>query len=284
MAKMSGIAWFEKLMVTSPIPVVMISSLQIEKRSEVLRAFELGAIDYIQKPSLTEISTFGPNIREKVKIASFAKVIHNNQKNSHKTFSGEINLRTVLAIGASTGGTEALKNVMCSLPKLIPPTLIVQHIPSSFSKAFADRLNELCPFEVKEAEDGDELKVSRVLIAPGGKQMKIQRTSDGLCVRITDDAPINRHKPSVDYLFQSIALNMGSKAVGVLLTGMGADGAKGLLQMRLKGARTIAQDEESSVVYGMPRIAFEMGAVEKVAPLSEIPRQILKALEKKKAA
>lgn len=206
-----------------------------------------------------------------------------NDSHAVRTF-GELNLRTVLAIGASTGGTEALKNVMCALPKEIPPTLIVQHIPSSFSRAFADRLNELCPFEVKEAEDGDELRASRVLIAPGGKQMKVQLRSDGLCVRITDDAPINRHKPSVDYLFQSIASVIGSKAVGVLLTGMGADGANGLLQMRLKGAKTIAQDEESSVVYGMPRIAFQMGAVEKVAPLAEIPRLILKAIEKKKLA
>jgi two-component system chemotaxis response regulator CheB len=192
-------------------------------------------------------------------------------------------LRTIIAIGSSTGGTEALKKVLCALPERIPPVVIAQHIPAVYSKAFADRMNSICPFEVKEAEDGDEVKASRVLIAPGGKQMKVAQSSRGLCVRVTDDAPVNRHKPSVDYLFHSVASVIGSKAIGVILTGMGADGSKGLLEMKRKGARTIAQDEESSVVYGMPKMAFEIGAADKVVSLSEIPRQIVKLLEKKAA-
>lgn len=284
MPKMTGVEWLEKFMPYEPIPVVMISSLQMQEGNEVFRALELGAIDYVQKPSLSELAVIGPVIREKVKAASFGKVIRYTARKVSPMVSTDVDVRAVLAIGASTGGTEALKDVICALPEVIPPTVIVQHIPPIFSKAFADRLNHLCKFEVKEAEDGDELKTSRVLIAPGGKQMKIVRRNQGLFIQVTDDAPVNRHKPSVDYLFDSVAALIGPKAVGVILTGMGADGAKGLLTMRNKGARTIGQDEESCVVYGMPRAAFELGAVEKVVPLSEIPKLILKFLEKKKTA
>jgi two-component system chemotaxis response regulator CheB len=281
MPGMTGVEWLEKIMPSNPIPVVMISSLQKQEGNDVFRALELGAIDYIQKPVLSELTVAAPLIREKVKAASFAKVIRNTRSVSQRTFNGEIDLRTVLAIGASTGGTEALRQVLCALPERIPPIVIVQHIPAVYSTAFANRMNDLCPFEVKEAEDGDELKVSRVLIAPGGKQMKVQQSGGGVIVRVTDDAPMSRHKPSVDFLFQSVASVIGSKAMGVILTGMGSDGAKGLLEMKRKGAKTIGQDEESCVVYGMPRIAYEMGAVDKVASLSEIPRLIIKLLERK---
>jgi two-component system chemotaxis response regulator CheB len=198
--------------------------------------------------------------------------------------NGDVDVRKVLAMGASTGGTEALRSVMLLLPARIPPTVIVQHIPPVFSKAFAERLNQLCPFEVKEAEDGDELRPSRVLIAPGGKQMKIQQTAKGLSVRVTDDAPMNLHKPSIDYLFHSVASVAGKNSIGVILTGMGGDGAQGLLEMRKKGAKTLAQDEQSSVVYGMPKVAFEMGAVEKVVSLDEVATEILNILSMKKAA
>ena len=196
----------------------------------------------------------------------------------------EIDTRKILVIGASTGGTEALKQVLMMLPQCIPPTLIVQHIPPVFSKAFAERLNELCPFEVKEAEDGDELRPSRVLIAPGGKQMKVEKTSRGYKVRVNDDLPMNLHKPSVDYLFSSVASVIGKNSVGVILTGMGADGAKGLLEMHRLGSKTIAQDESSSVVYGMPKAAYESGAVDRVARLDLISREILNALKTKKSA
>lgn len=285
MPKMTGVEWLEKLLPVHPIPVVMISSLQFQEGNEVFRALELGAVDYIQKPSLSELPVVGPLIREKVKEASFAKVFRSGPSRRVDTLSGgELDMRKVLAIGASTGGTEALKVVMASLPARIPPTVIVQHIPPVFSRAFANRLNELCQFEVKEAEDGDQLQASRVLIAPGGKQMKIQQTPKGLCVRITDDAPVNRHKPSVDYLFHSVASVVGKNSVGVILTGMGADGAKGLLEMRNKGSRTIGQDEDSSVVYGMPKAAFDLGAVEKVAPLTDVAQEILSALGSRKVS
>lgn len=195
--------------------------------------------------------------------------------------SGEMDMRKVLAIGASTGGTEAIKAVLTALPERIPPTIVVQHIPSTFSKPFADGLNEICPFEVKQAENGDKLRPSRVLIAPGGCQMKLQQGADGWRVLITDDVAVNRHKPSVDYLFHSVAELVGRTAVGVILTGMGADGARGLLAMKQKGARTITQDEASCVVYGMPRAAFEVGASDVVRSLEDIPAEIVRALSRR---
>lgn len=286
MPHMTGVEWLERLLPEHPIPVVMISSLQLQEGNEVFRALELGAVDYIQKPTLAELPTVGPLIREKVKEAASAKVLRrpSSPQKSRRGFAGELDLRKVLAIGASTGGTEALKEVLQALPEKIPPTVIVQHIPPVFSKAFAERLNSLCPFEVKEAEDGDELKPSRVLIAPGGRQMKVQKSPQGLCVRITDDAPMSRHKPSVDYLFHSIADLVGKNSVGVILTGMGSDGAQGLLAMKKQGARTIAQDEDSCVVYGMPRVAYELGAAESVCPLPQIAEQILTTLNVRRIA
>ena len=182
----------------------------------------------------------------------------------------------LIAIGASTGGTAALAELMTALPKEIPPTLIVQHIPPAFSGSFAERLDELCPFEVKEAEDRDEVRPSRVLIAPGGRHMRIEKLGGSYRVRLSDELPVNRHKPSVDVLFDSVANLCGASAVGVLLTGMGDDGAKGLLRMRTGGAKTIAQDESSCVVYGMPRAARDLGAVDHVLPLRKIPSQIVK--------
>jgi len=286
MPHMTGVEWLERLLPEHSIPVVMISSLQLQEGNEVFRALELGAVDYIQKPTLGELPTVGPLIREKVKEAAGAKVLRRSSspQKPRRGFAGELDLRKVLAIGASTGGTEALKEVLQALPEKIPPTVIVQHIPPVFSKAFAERLNSLCPFEVKEAEDGDELKPCRVLIAPGGRQMKVQRSPQGLCVRITDDAPMSRHKPSVDYLFHSIASVVGKNSVGVILTGMGSDGAQGLLAMKKQGARTIAQDEDSCVVYGMPRVAYEIGAAESVCPLPQIAEQILTTLTVRRIA
>jgi len=171
------------------------------------------------------------------------------------------------------------------LPAKIPPIIVVQHIPPLFSKAFADRLNLVCPFDVKEAEDGDELLVSRVLIAPGARQIKVERTSKGgLCVRINDDPPMNRHRPSVDYLFHSVVSVIGKNSVGVILTGMGGDGAKGLLEMKKIGSMTIAQDEKTCAVYGMPKRAVEMDAVKKVVSLENIAREILVACSSRKSA
>lgn len=276
MPEMTGVEWLEKLLPKMAVPVVMITSLQLQDGNEVFKALELGAVDYIQKPVLNEIKEMAPIIREKVKSASFAKV---KVKSSRRTVAapgtqvatGAFDQNTLIAMGASTGGTEALKDVLIRLPQDIPPIVIVQHIPAVFSKAFADRLNGLCPFEVLEASDGDLVIPGRVLIAPGGKQMKLERLRSGeLVTRITDDAPMNRHKPSVDYLFYSVAEVLGGKCLGVILTGMGADGAQGLLKLRQAGARTLGQDEESCVVYGMPRAAFLCGAVEEVHTLDDM--------------
>jgi two-component system chemotaxis response regulator CheB len=284
MPHMTGVEWLAKLLPQNPLPVVMISSLQLQEGGDVLKALELGAVDYIQKPSLHELAFVGPVIREKVKVASYAKVSRHKSASNRRRERMSLDMRKILAIGASTGGTEALKSVLMELPERIPPTVIVQHIPAVFSKAYAERLNQLCPFDVKEAEDGDELRESLVLIAPGGKHMKLEKKENILRVRITDDPPVNRHKPSVDYLFNSVASLMGKNSVGVILTGMGADGARGLLEMSRQGAFTIGQDEASCVVYGMPRAAFEIGAVQKVAALSNVAEEILLALDSRKAA
>lgn len=287
MPEMTGVEWLEKLLPRMAIPVVMITSLQLQDGNEVFKALELGAVDYIQKPVLSEIKEMAPIIREKVKSASFAKVKVARRRTTLAVSDiplGTMDQGTLIAIGASTGGTEALKDVLTRLPKDIPPIVIVQHIPAVFSKAFADRLNLICPFEVLEAKDGDEVKPGRVLIAAGGTQMAIEKSQNGgYVVRVNDDAPMNRHKPSVDYLFNSVAQVVGGKSIGVILTGMGADGAQGLLKMKEMGSRTLGQDEESCVVYGMPRSAFLVGAVEEVYPLDDMAQAIAKKWPKKKS-
>ena len=233
-----------------------------------------GAVDYIQKPSLKDIPIVTPQIREKIKTAAGAKVTVKSVavKTSVLTKSSkeEIDMDYLIAIGSSTGGTEALREILTSLPDEIPPGLIVQHIPAVYSKAFADRMNELCAFRVKEAEHGELIKKSCVYIAPGGKQMTIKRNKAELEIVIDDSPPVNRHKPSVDVLFDSVANLVLKKVTAAILTGMGADGAKGLLRLKQLGSHTLAQDEMTSVVYGMPKEAFKLGAVEKVSPLSEI--------------
>jgi len=288
MPEMDGVALLHKYIPTHPIPTVMISSISFEEGPLVLSALEAGAVDYIRKPSFEELKKIAPMLIEKVKGAATAKVLStrnrstvrgvSGKKSSVKSGSGKIS-DTLVAIGSSTGGTEALRQVLTSLPAEIPPILIVQHIPAVFSKAFADRMNGLCPFEVKEAENKDEVLPNRVLIAPGGTQMKL--VSDGSKYRVRIDPladPVNRHKPSVDVLFNSVAELAKHRAIGVILTGMGADGAKGLLKMRQMGARTIGQDEETSVVYGMPFAAFKLGAVEEQRPLTQIADGILDLL------
>ena len=217
-------------------------------------------------------------IIERVKTAAAARVVQASPRATAKAFlgPGEIDRSCVIAIGSSTGGTEALREVLTRLPKNIPPIVIVQHIPPVFSGALAKRLDELCEFKVKEAEDGDRLLANQVLIAPGGKQMQVVRAGVELLVRIDDSAPRNLHKPSVDVLFDSVAKESGANAIGVILTGMGADGAQGLMAMRQAGALTIAQNEASCVVYGMPRRAFELGAVKEVLDLPQIAESLVR--------
>ncbi len=270
MPEMSGVELLKKILAKRRIPVVMISALSKDDGTMVLEALEAGAVDYIQKPQLGEVTALAPVICEKVKSASLARVRASSKKNLVRLTTGIMDQGMLIAIGSSTGGTEALRDVLTLLPADIPPILIVQHIPPVFSKAFADRMARLCPFGVKEAEDNDPIRPGQVLIAPGGKQMKLRETRAGLSVLVDNSAPVNRHRPSVDVLFESIAELGIKRVVGAILTGMGTDGARGLLRLKQAGARTLAQDESTSVVYGMPREAARIGAAEEVVPLGEI--------------
>jgi two-component system chemotaxis response regulator CheB len=281
MPGMDGITFLEQLMPRKPMPVVMLTSMRMEDGDQVLRALELGAVDYIQKPKLQDISTVGPLICTKIKAAARAQVHRQRPSRPRiartKTSQRRLSIsrgKPFVAIGASTGGTVALTQLLTALPNEIPPIVIVQHIPAGFSRAFAERVNTLCAFEVKEAEDGDELCSNRVLIAPGGRQMQIEHRGGRLRVKISDGEPVNRHKPSVDYLFNSIAEESPGQALGIILTGMGDDGARGLLAIRRTQSYTIAQDEASSVVYGMPKEAVRLGAVARSASLDQIPSLI----------
>ena len=292
MPEMNGLEFLRKFLPSHPIPTVMVSAVSLEEGSEVLQCLEAGAVDYIQKPSATEISEISPQLIEKVKMAAGVKVkistLPGQAVRPHRrrnSVSGSMEREQLLVIGSSTGGTEALRKILIELPEQIPPTLIVQHIPAMFSKAFAERMNDLCPFRVKEAEDGDEIRPDHVFIAPGGKQMKIRKRADGKRFIVINDAPpMNRHKPSVDYLFHSVAETEGGHCVGVILTGMGNDGAAGLKRLRDAGARTIAQDEKTCVVFGMPREAILLGAAQEILPLQDIPSCLVRWFSQKKAA
>jgi two-component system chemotaxis response regulator CheB len=284
--EMNGVDLLKKYLGKYPIPTIMISSISMEEGPLVLNALEAGAVDYIQKPSSGEISTAAPMILAKVKAAAGSKVrlpgVANFSKKLMNSISAGMDSSRLLAIGSSTGGTEALKEVFLRLPKDIPPTVVVQHIPAVFSKAFADRLNEICPFTVVEGKDGEEVTPGKVIIAPGGTQMKIKRTGKSWRIIVDDSPPVNRHKPSVDYLFDSVVAEAGASAVGVILTGMGADGAKGLKKMHELGCHTIAQNQETCVVYGMPQAAVKLGAVTQILPLQGIADELVKEFSKLK--
>lgn len=283
MPEMDGVTLLKVLLPKYLIPTVMISALSKEDGTFVLDALEVGAVDYIQKPSLSELKTVAPVICEKLRNAGLARVrkypekAYGPNQNLPTLSSHDVDFSYLIGIGSSTGGIEALREVLTRLPDKIPPILIVQHIPPVFSKAFADRLNLLCPFEVKEGEDGDSITTERVIIAPGGKQMKVRSVNGDLKIVIDDSAPVNRHKPSVDVLFDSIALLNRKKISAAILTGMGSDGARGLLKLKQNGARTFAQDEASSVVFGMPKEALKMGGADEAVPLDQMAARILMA-------
>lgn len=276
MPEMSGADLIKRYFVEKKIPTVVISSLRAEESDLVLQSLENGAVDYLQKPEQSHLSDVGHEIIQRLLTAASAQVStqHNVIKNTRHDFRS---VQGLLCIGASTGGTQAIKNVLQQFGSHVPPTVIVQHIPAVFSKAFADRLNQIFSFEVKEAEDGDLVLPDRVLIAPGGKQMRVVRSGSNMKVRIEEAPPVNRHKPSVDYLFKSVLDFCDSvRVVGVILTGMGADGAEGLLQLKERGAYTVAQDEKTSVVYGMPREALERKAVKKVTSIFNMAEEIFR--------
>jgi two-component system chemotaxis response regulator CheB len=278
MPEMDGVTLLKNYIDKYPIPTVIVSSISMDDGPIVLSALEAGAIDYIQKPSLSEITSLGPVIVDKIKSASTAKVNLRKQekiKKNKQVINENEYENSLVVIGSSTGGTEALKEVFMNFPNQIPPVLVVQHIPKHFSKAFANRLNDMFDFIVKEAEDGDEVKKNQILIAPGGNQMKLVKSGSHLRVQINNDPPVNRHSPSVDYFFYSVAELSLPNIISVILTGMGADGAKGMLSLKLKGAQTIAQSEETCVVFGMPKEAIRAGAANDVLPLNEIAGRII---------
>jgi two-component system chemotaxis response regulator CheB len=294
MPKMDGITFLEKLMKGHPMPVIMVSSLTEAGCQTTLRALELGAVDFITKPKIDlreGMEEVAQDLIGKIKAAAVAKIIRSELRVSGSGGNSKLATRnskpeigsgamlkttdTIIAIGSSTGGTEAVKDVLMSLPPNTPPILITQHMPERFTKTWADRMNSLCRISVKEAEDGDSVLPGHALVAPGNYHMALVRSGARYSVRINQDDPVNRHRPSVDVMFESVAQYAGGNAVGVILTGMGGDGAKGLLAMKQAGASTIAQDEASCVVFGMPKEAIKLGGVDKVVPLTDIAGTVL---------
>jgi two-component system, chemotaxis family, protein-glutamate methylesterase/glutaminase len=291
MPKMDGITFLEKLMRGHPMPVVMVSSLTEAGCQTTLRALELGAVDFITKPKIDlreGMEEVAQELIAKVKAAAVANVRREalgvsreaNPLTLHPLplTSGSAMIKTtdtIIAIGSSTGGTEAVKDLLEMLPPDMPPILITQHMPERFTKTWADRLNSLCRIAVKEAQHGDSVLPGHALVAPGNFHMTLVRSGARYTVHLNQDPPVNRHRPSVDVMFASVAQYAGANAVGVILTGMGGDGAKEMLTMKRAGAFTLAQDEASCVVFGMPKEAIKAGAVDKVLPLDDIAGAIL---------
>jgi len=279
MPKMNGIEFIRRLIPQHPLPVVVVSSVS----DAVFDALNAGAVDFVAKPnvqSARDVKAFINELITKIKIASKAKVPNLIVEGSTNVVSNKgilINGK-IIAIGASTGGTEAIFNILKTLPAKIPGIVVAQHIPPIFSKMFADRLNDTTQLRAKEAQTGDYVEQGRVLIAPGGQHLRVKKVGERYKVECFEGEKVNGHCPSIDVLFESIAKEVGDRAIGIILTGMGYDGAKGLLSMKRKGARTIGQDERSSVVYGMPKVAFEIGAVEKQVSLEAISKVILTLL------
>lgn len=288
MPKMDGVTFLKNLMRLRPMPVVMVSSLTDHGAEVTLDALSVGAVDYLPKPKVDLAATLGDyrdELLEKIRAAAKARV----RPYEASATAGEVprsltadavlqksaplNFRTtdlLIAIGASTGGTEAIKDVLVGMPPDAPGIVIAQHIPKAFSTPFAERMNRTCQMTVFEAQDGQQIRPGHVYIAPGDQHLMVVRSGARWICRLDDGSPVNRHKPSVDVLFRSVAQQAGHNAIGVLLTGMGRDGAQGLKEMREVGSPTIAQDEATSVVWGMPGAAVEIGGAAEVLPLHKI--------------
>lgn len=289
--EMDGLTFLDKIMAEDPIPVVICSALTGDGAMEGVLAMEKGAVEIITKPKIgveeflheseellvdavRAASQVGPGFFPRTRPPvprAFSKRPVSQEKG--KTKAG---LERIIAMGASTGGTEALRELLIPMPKDSPGVLIVQHMPENFTRAFATRLNGQCQIEVKEAESGDRVYSGRVLISPGNRHMELERKGRDLFVKLNDEGLVNRHRPSVDVLFKSLSREAGGSVVGIILTGMGSDGAEGLWELKQSGAVTLAQDKESSVVFGMPRSAIERGAVDEVVPLYEMLKTALK--------
>ncbi len=287
MPRMDGLTFLGKLMRYQPMPVIVVSSLTPKGSETAFKALELGAIDVIGKPgSAYSVGEVSGELIEKIRTASLAHVTATTAiKAASRVAGSSVSMLTetthkIIAIGASTGGTRAIEEVLINMPAGMPGIVIVQHMPEHFTKSFAGRLNDLSALEVREAADGDMVVPGAVLIAPGNYHMAIKRDGARYFVQVKTGPPVHHQRPSVDVLFHSVASQVGTNAVGVILTGMGADGAQGLLAMRNAGAKTFGQDEASCVVYGMPREAAEKGAVQHVLPLKKVAGALIGTVAK----
>jgi two-component system chemotaxis response regulator CheB len=286
MPKMDGLSFLEKIMALRPMPVVMSSSLTQKGAEASVRALEIGAIECVGKPTSNTpeaLQIYADDICAKVRIAAGANVAAGRQRSrpvaaTRITTSHRLSIHApkIIAIGASTGGVETLTEIMTVLPAGCPPIVITQHMPPVFTASFANRLSGSCAFPIHEAADGMVLKAGMACIAPGGKHLKIVRKMAGFVCQVIDGPAVNNHRPSIDVTFDSLTEIAAADTLGIILTGMGKDGAAGLLRLRQAGAHTIGQDEKSCIVYGMPQVAFKMGAVEEVLPLSSIASTIVR--------
>lgn len=292
MPRMDGMTFLRKIMAQRPIPVIICSTLTEHGSDLMFEAFEAGAVDILPKPRLDTrraLLESSARLRDAVRSAARARVrpraarrpVIEAKLTADAIIPPPVEGRSrpaterIVCIGVSTGGTESLRDVLEALPSACPGILIVQHMPQGFTAAFAKRLNSLCEITVKEAEDGEPVRAGHAYIAPGSRHMLLQRTGMRYHIAVKDGPPVSRHRPSADVLFRSAAQYAGRNALGIIMTGMGDDGAKGLLEMRKLGAATRAQDEESCVVFGMPKEAIACGAVEKIVSLSQIPKEIM---------
>lgn len=290
MPKMDGLDFLEKLMRLRPMPVVMVSTLT-ERGSEItMRALELGATDFVTKPKsgITDgMREYTDLIADKIRVAakanisslqSTAKQRPNSQSNIGLLKNALISSEKLLIVGASTGGTEAVKSFLLQMPSDCPGILITQHMPAGFTKSFADRLNSICKIAVSEAKDGERVLPGHAYIAPGDQHLLLAKSGANYITQLSDAAPVSRHKPSVDVLFDSAAKEAGKNAIGLIMTGMGKDGAAGMANMKQAGSYNYAQDEASCVVFGMPKEAIAHGGVDEILPLKEMPQAVIRQL------
>ena len=298
MPKMDGITFLTKVMEHFPTRTIIFSSLSLERSEVALKCLEVGAVDTMAKPAIDVtkgVLAFKDELIAKVKMVAKSKLpvkkkslslVNPVAKSIQKPVSGALLKTThqILAIASSTGGTEALKVVLAGLPADIPGTVIVQHMPAVFTKTYAEHLNRMFPFEVKEAEDGDKVLPGRVLIAPGDFHMEIVRSGGYYNVKLHQQPAMHGVRPAADFLLKSVAHYAGSNAIGIVLTGMGKDGAQGLLEMKKAGSYNLAQNEETCVIFGMPKVAIECGAIDKVMPLDDIAGEVLKQMDVRKVS
>lgn len=288
MPRMDGLTFLKKLMKYNPIPVIIVSSLTPRGGELAMEALNSGAVEVMCKPgSAISVNNMSADLIDKIRVAARAKVGKNNHQRVNTISRPQVRLsqsrmtNTIIAIGASTGGTQAIQALLSQMPGSSPGTVIVQHMPEQFTASFADRLNQLCDMEVREAKNNDTVMPGIALIAPGNYHMLLRRSGARFYVQVKHGPLVCGHRPSVEVLFKSVAQTAGRNAVGIILTGMGKDGASGLLEMRNNQAKTIAQDEKSCVVFGMPKEAINMGAADYVLPLNNIPDKVIQLVNEK---